>query len=98
VSEALIVSVVHIDANGCVYLGSAGSVRNVVWPAGYTAFRQPNGTVSIVNPDSIVVAATGHRLRAGGGDAPLETDLACRAKGYDYPTLMIQDELPPLND
>jgi hypothetical protein len=98
-SEALIISVVRIDPNGCVYLGRAGSVRNVVWPAGYTAARQLDGTVTISNPDGVIVAATGHPLSAGGSEAPPDTYLylACQAQGSDYPALMIQDELPPLN-
>lgn len=97
-SGALIVSVVRIDANGCVYLGSPGSVRNVVWPTGHTAFRQPDGTVTIANPDGVAVAATGHRLRASGIEAPSDIDLACRVQGSYFPALMVLDELPPLNE
>ena len=96
-SEALIVSVVRIDVNGCVYLGRAGSVHDVVWPAGYTASRQLNGTVTISNPDGVIVAATGHPLRASGIEAPSDINLACRVQDFYSSTLMVQDELPPLN-
>jgi hypothetical protein len=97
-SKALILSVVRIDANGCVYLESPGSVRNIVWPDGYTASLQPNGTVTIANPDGVAVAASGQRLSAAGGVAAPNTHLACQAEGSNSPTLVIQDELPPLND
>jgi hypothetical protein len=96
-SGALIVSFVRIDANGCVFLSSPGSVRNVIWPTGYTASRQPDGTVTIANPDGVAVAATGHRLRASGIEAPSDIDLACRVQDLYSSTLMVQDELPPLN-
>lgn len=97
-SEALIISVVRLDANGCVYLKSPGSVRNVVWPDGYTAPRQPDGSVIIANEDGDAVAAVGRRIRASSVAAPLDTELACSAQGSYPPTLLIQDELPPLID
>jgi hypothetical protein len=60
--------IVRVDANGCVYLEgrTPDVVQNVRWPAGYTATRQPDGTVTISNPDGVAVAATGHRLSADG--------------------------------
>ena len=97
--EALISSVVRIDPNGCVYLRREGVDVgvDVLWPAGYTAARQPDGTVTILNPDGVVVAATGHRLRAGGGHPP-DAEVECRAEGTVGTPFMINDELPPLND
>lgn len=100
-NEAAIISVVRIDPNGCVYLGREGMGKGVdiIWPAGYTAARQPDGTVAILNPDGEVVAATGHRIRAGGGEAPPDIEFACRAQNTAGNTpFAIQDELAPLND
>jgi hypothetical protein len=96
--ESLIVSVVGLDVDGCVYLRSPGSLRNVVWPDGYTASRQSDGRVTILNQDGVAVAAVGYRLRASGVEAPSDTDLACTVDGFSPPTLMIQDELPPLSE
>jgi hypothetical protein len=99
--EAHITSVVRIDANGCVHLRRKGRAIgvDVIWPAGYTASRQDGRRVTIMNPDGEVVAATGHRLGAGGGEAPSDTEFACRARNTRGTTpFMIQDELPPLND
>ena len=97
-AESLIVSVVGLDLDGCVYLRSPGSVRNVVWPDGYTASRQSDGTVTILNEDGVAVAAVGYRLRASGVEAPSDTDLACSVENSSPPTWMIQDELPPLSE
>lgn len=90
--------VVRIDPNGCVYLGTEGSDwrKDMVWPAGYTASRQPDGTVTILNENSVVVAATGHHLVAGGGGLP-GTELACQAEGTTGWPLTIT-EVPLLND
>ncbi|HYJ70145.1 MAG TPA: hypothetical protein VEX15_21040 [Nocardioidaceae bacterium] len=99
--DAGIVGVVRIDANGCVHLRRKGRAAgvDVIWPAGYTASRQDDGTVTIMDPDDVVVAATGHRLRAGGGAAPSDTEFACRARNTRGTTpVMIEDELPPLAD
>jgi hypothetical protein len=103
-NDALGISTVSIDANGCVHLESLEGwitdfARDVVWPAGYTASRESDGTVTISNPDGVVVAATGRRLEAGGGQAPPDTELACRAQDTTgTPPFMIQDELPPLKN
>jgi hypothetical protein len=97
-SESLVVSVVGLDFDGCVYLRSPGSVRDVVWPDGYTASRQPDGRLTILNQDGVAVAAVGYRLRASGVEAPADTDLACSVEGSVPPTLLIQDELPPLSE
>jgi hypothetical protein len=98
--EAGVGGIVRIDADGCVYLEgkTPDVVQDVVWPAGYTAARQPDGTVNISDPNGVVVAATGHRLRAGGGEDLLDSELACQAQGSNYGTVMITDELPPLSD
>jgi hypothetical protein len=99
-NDGLIVGVVRIDANGCLYLDSkwGDAVVNLVWPAGYTASRQPDGTVTITNPDGVVVAAIGHHLRAGGGETPAaDTEFACRAPAPSDTAVMIQDELPCLH-
>lgn len=97
---ALIASVVRLDPNGCVYLRRHGVDVGVdiIWPAGHTASRQPDGTVNIVDPGGEVVAATGQRLRAGGGSAPSDTELACRAQNTTGPPFKIQTDLPPLNE
>jgi len=91
--------VVRVDATGCVYLGSDQSdvVRDIVWPAGYTASREPDGSVTILNADGVVVAATGNRIQFGGGGAPPGTDLKGRAKG-SVGAIMVTDVLPPLID
>ncbi|HYJ70337.1 MAG TPA: hypothetical protein VEX15_22015 [Nocardioidaceae bacterium] len=90
---------VRVDSDGCVYLEGTRpvAVSNVQWPKGYTASRQSDGAVTISNPDGEVVAASGHRLSAGGSTAP-SAELACRAEGTKYGTVTIQGELPPLND
>jgi hypothetical protein len=93
--------VVRIDDDGCVYLGgfrpTPGRVMNVVWPAGYTAVRLSDGTVQITDPGGVVVAKSGQWLVVGGGEVP-GVDLACRAEGTNQPAIVIQYELPPLND
>ena len=87
---------VGVDATGCVYLGSDQSdvVRDIVWPAGYAASRDPDGSVTILNADGVVVATTGNRIQFGGGGAPPGTDLRCRAKG-SVGAIMVTDVLPP---
>jgi hypothetical protein len=100
-NEARISSVVRVGEHGCVHLRRKGKDVgvNVIWPAGYTASRQSDGKVTIMNPEGVVVAATGHRIEAGGGEAPGDTEFACRAQNTRGTTsFMIQDELPPLND
>jgi hypothetical protein len=99
-NDVVISSVVRIDSNGCVHLRREGKRVgvNVIWPDGYTASRQSGRTVRILNPDDVVVAATGHRIRADGGQAPSDTELACRARHtWSGTSFMVQDELPPLN-
>lgn len=99
-NDAAIISIVRIDANGCVHLRREGRRVgvNVIWPDGYTASRKSGRTVNIMNPDGVVVAATGRRIRAGGGSAPSDTELTCRARHTRSATsFMVQDELPPLN-
>src|SRR5262245_50780973 len=66
--DGLIVGVVRVDGNGCVYLDARWGepVVNVVWPAGHTESREPDGTLTVSNPDGVAVAATGHPLRVGG--------------------------------
>jgi hypothetical protein len=98
--QASIGGTVRVDSDGCVYWGGDRPhwVQNVIWPAGYSASRQPDGTVTISDPEGVVVAATGHRLRVGGG-APLRVPrIACSAEGTTEGTVMITDVLPPLND
>ena len=98
--DAGISSIVRIDANGCVHLRREGRRVgvNVIWPDGYTASRESGHTVRILNPDDVVVAAIGHRLMAAGGQAPSDTELACRARHTRGATsFMVQDELPPLS-
>jgi hypothetical protein len=56
-----------------------------------------DGTVSILNPDGVVVAATGHRLRAGGGSPGSHTDFACRAHVGEG-TFEVQESVPTLDD
>ena len=96
---ALFVGVVRIDASGCVYIGRKGvpGGSDVIWPAGYTAAQQLDGTVTILNPDGVIVAATGHQLRAGGGSPGRDTDFACRAQDGETP-FEVQEDLPPLGD
>jgi hypothetical protein len=91
--------VVRVDPTGCVYLGSDQSdvVRDIVWPAGYAASREPDGSVTCRNSDGVVVAATDHRIEFGGGGAPPDTDLRCRAQGSTA-AIMVTDVLPPLTD
>jgi hypothetical protein len=91
---------VRVDANGCVYWGGDRPEwgQNVVWPAGYTASRATDGTVTIFNPDGVIVAKTGHRLRVGGGHPLHAPSLACSAEGATEGTVMITDVLPPLDD
>lgn len=98
--EAVVGGIVRVDADGCVYLDGfrPGVVSNVVWPAGYTATRRADGTVTISNPGGVVVAATGHRLRASGGERqPGVDDLDCAAEDSIEAAVMITDVLPPLN-
>jgi hypothetical protein len=104
--EAGIGGIVRVDANGCVYLGSDRSdlVRDIAWPAGYSASRQSDGSMVIMNPDGVVVAATGHRVAFGGGAVP-GIELQCRAQGPrdrsepgDSGVIMVTDVLPPLKD
>jgi hypothetical protein len=98
--EAGLVGIVRIDSDGCVYVGRRGRPggSDLIWPAGYTAIREPGGSVSILDPDGVVVAATGHQIRAGGGTPPgVFTEFACRAHGANS-WFEIQDEFPPLND
>ncbi|MGH3454487.1 MAG: hypothetical protein ACRDPQ_18490 [Nocardioidaceae bacterium] len=104
--EAGIAGVVRIDATGCVYLGSPTSnvVRDIAWPAGYTASRQTDESVAIRNADGVVVAATGRRVDFGGGTIP-GVKLECRAQGPrariepgDSGVVMVTDVLPPLDD
>jgi hypothetical protein len=92
-----VAGVVRVDPTGCVYLGSDQSdvVRDIVWPAGHTASREPDGSVTIRNRDGVVVAATGHRIEFGGGGAPPGTDFNCRAQGSTG-AIMVTDVLPPL--
>jgi len=98
--QMLISGTVRVDANGCVYLEGKRPdvVTNILWPAGYTASRQPDGTVTISNADGVVVAATGHRLIASGGGLPPNPDpaieWACTAEGANQAILMITDWLP----
>jgi hypothetical protein len=104
--EALVGGMVRVDPSGCVYLANtkAPGGRNVLWPAGYTASRQPDGMVIISDPDGVTVAAAGNILRVGGGAAAqFGDDLECAARGvngdtFNGETVMITDELPPLNE
>jgi hypothetical protein len=104
--QARVTGVVHVDASGCVHLGNPTSPggRNVLWPAGYTASRQADGMVTISDPDGVAVAAAGHRIDVGGGEAAqFGYDLACAARGVNGDTVngatvMITDEPSPMND
>jgi hypothetical protein len=102
VMEMRVSGVVRVDANGCVYLEGKRPevVSNVLWPAEHIASPQPDGTVTILNEDGVVVATTGHRLIASGGGLPpnFDVDWACSAEGANQPIVMITDWLPPLYD
>jgi len=97
--EMAVSGVVRVDATGCVYLEGNGPnvVRDIVWPAGYTASREPDGSVTIANADGVVVAAAGRRIEFGGGSAPPGTNLNCRAQSSTG-AIMLTDVLPPLAD
>jgi hypothetical protein len=62
-----VAGVVRVDPTGCVYLGSDQSdvVRDIVWPAGHTASREPDGSVTIRNRDEVVCRRhrSPHRVR-----------------------------------
>lgn len=97
--QAEIRGVVRVDANGCVYLGTPDRpnwAQNVYWPAGYAASREADGTVTISDPDGVIVAATGQQLSVGGGHPLDYPELACSAEGSQS-SVMITDVLPPLS-
>jgi hypothetical protein len=54
---------VTVDADGCVTPG-------LLWPDGYAARREADGSVSILDPTGKVVLREGDRFTAGGGPGP----------------------------
>jgi type IV pilus biogenesis protein CpaD/CtpE len=72
---------------GLAFLGG-DHVEGVVWPNGYSARREQDGVVVLVDPSGLVVAREGDRIVAAGaigedGIAYPECDLEMDAPGMD---------------
>lgn len=92
--RALIRGELRVNADGCVYAGTANGPLAVVWPAGYTAERRADGVV-VMRPDGEVVAAEGREFSAGGGLGGSASAVTCLSDSGEI--AYVQDALPPLN-
>jgi len=68
-----------------------GSV--LVWPEGYSAVAESDGTVVVANGDGREVARTGQILAVTGGQTPTVTAPRCS----ETSSFAINEDLPPVN-
>jgi hypothetical protein len=95
--ESAIRGRLQVATNECVYLaGRNGSVADVVWPKGYSAVRQSDEQIAILDAAGSTVAITGRVLEASGGGWPHPIDLVCSAPRAGA-VLVITDELPAID-
>lgn len=70
---AAMAGVLHVDDDGCVYLGDDPAVHPLVaWPAGFSASLDDQGRVTLFH-DGQAVAHQGDYLTLGGGDLTNDT-------------------------
>jgi hypothetical protein len=92
-----------VSGSGCLYVGGIAYGEayriNVVWPADYSADKDPNGAISLRDQDDAVVAHIGTEISTGGYPVERPSERAtftpaCTVPGGEW--FVVQDELPPL--
>lgn len=68
-AEALLEGTLSVRA-GCLVLGDAGQVSEVLWPQGWTASVDGRGQVQVRRADGSIAVAFGERLSANGSARP----------------------------
>ena len=74
---AAVGGVLAYDSTYGLGLKSGGRVRVVVWPYGYSARREKDGIVVLIDPSGRVVAREGDHLAAAGAFSDTATYVMC---------------------
>jgi hypothetical protein len=80
--QARLTGVVTVDRDGCIFASpateNAGNGKvGLLWPAGFTARREGDGRVSVLDGDGRVILREGDRFRVGGGTGAPGTGPTC---------------------
>ena len=74
---AAVGGILAYDATYGLGFKSGDSVRVVVWPNGYSARREQDGVVVLIDPSGLIVAREGDTIRAGGAFSDTATYVEC---------------------
>ena len=91
--QALVVGVLEMSADGCLYLRHGDSRSDAVWPYGFTADIDDRGSVVVLDDTGAVVARVGMPLSAAGGFVEAGQQLACRVTGPDDDVTSVDGEM-----